>query len=256
MTARELQIDAAYTGLPELAHGGYVAGLLTAALPADSARVRLRRPVPAGRALRIERPGPGHAELHDETGLLAEAVAAEVLLHVPAPVDPAEARAATSRFPGAAHHPIPSCLVCGTAHDDGLEVFPGPVSGRAMVAASWTPAAGHARGDGALPLELVSAALDCPQLWALMIHAEPASSERVVSSVIEARFERPVRAGEPHVVMAWPMGRDGRRRLAGAAILGPDGELCAAGRQTAVAVDGWGVPLGRDQWSAERLAGA
>ena len=39
-------------------------------------------------------------------------------------------------------------------------------------------------------------------------------------------------------------------------ILGPDGELCAAGRQTAVAVSGWGVPLGRDHWSAERLAGA
>ena len=256
MRARELLIDPARAGLPELAHGGYVAGVLTAALDADSTRVRLRRPVPTGRPLRIERPGPAQAELHDGDALLAEAVAADVLLHLPAPVDHAEAQAATARFPGAAHHPIPTCLVCGTGHEDGLGVFPGPVSGRAMVAASWTPPAGHARRDGTLPLELVSAALDCPQLWALMVHAEPASSERVVTSELEARFERPVRAGEPHVVIGWPMGRDGRRRLAGAAILGPDGQLCAAGRQTAVAVSGWGVPLGRDHWSAERLAGA
>jgi hypothetical protein len=256
MAASELRIDAAYTGLPELAHGGYVAGLLAAALAADSARVRLRRPVPAGLRLRLERPAPGQAELHDGTDLLAEAAAADVLLHVPAPVGAAEARAASRRFPGAVHHPFPTCFVCGTEHETGLGVFPGPVSGRAMVAASWTPPAAHARRDGTLPPELVLAALDCPQLWALMVHAEPASSERVVTSVIEARFERPVRAGVPHVVMGWPVGRDGRRRLAGAAILGPDGGLCAAGRQTAVAVDGWGVPLGRDQWSAERLAGA
>ena len=256
MDTRELLIDAAYAGLPELAHGGYVAGVLTAALGADSTRVRLRRPVPVDRPLRIERPGPGHAELHDGDGLLAEGVAAEVLLHLPAPVGRAEAAAATARFPDAAHHPFPTCLVCGTAHAGALGIFPGPVSGRAMVAASWTPAARHARPDGALPLELVSAALDCPQIWALMVHAEPASSERVVTSELEARFERPVRAGEPHVVIGWPMGRDGRRRLAGAAILGPDGQLCAAGRQTAVAVSGWGVPLGRDHWSAARLAGA
>ena len=256
MGTRELHIDAAYAGLPELAHGGYVAGVLTAALEADSTRVRLRRPVPVDRPLRIERPGPGHAELHDGDDLLAEGVAADVLLHLPAPVGRAEAAAATARFPAAPHHPVPTCLVCGTAHEGALGIFPGPVSGRALVAASWTPAARHARPDGTLPPELVAAALDCPQLWALMVHAEPASSERVVTSQLETRIERPVRAGEPHVVIAWPMGRDGRRHLAGAAITGPDGELCAAGRQTAVAVSGWGVPLGRDHWSAARLAGA
>jgi hypothetical protein len=53
-------------------------------------------------------------------------------------------------------------------------------------------------------------------------------------------------AGEPHVVMGWPIGRDGRRWLAGAAILAPDGSLCAAGRQTAAVVAGWGIPLGRE----------
>ena len=61
----QLVIDAAYDGLPELAHGGYVAGLLTASLGADSSRVRLRRPVPSARALHLERPAADHVELRD-----------------------------------------------------------------------------------------------------------------------------------------------------------------------------------------------
>jgi len=103
----QLVIDSAYAGLPEFAHGGYVAGLLTAALGADSSRVRLRRPVPAARALRLERPDPGHVELHDDAGPLADGLDADVWLDVPEPVSPSEALAASRRFPGAAHHPFP-----------------------------------------------------------------------------------------------------------------------------------------------------
>jgi hypothetical protein len=106
------------------------------------------------------------------------------------------------------------------------------------------------------PRELVCAALDCPQLWALMVHAPATSRERVVTVVLETRIEQRVTAGEPHVVIAWPIGRDGRHRLAGAAILGPRGELCATGRQTAAVVDGWGVPLGRDHWAAPQRVAA
>ena len=86
MRRSELVIDSEYAGLPELAHGGYVAGLLTAGLAADSSRVRLRRPVRTTRALRLERSGPGHVELRDDAGLLADGVDADVLLEVPEPV--------------------------------------------------------------------------------------------------------------------------------------------------------------------------
>ncbi len=256
MAAGELRIDPGRAGLPELAHGGFVAGMLSAALAAGSTHVRLRRPVPTGHALRIVRPAPGLAELHDGAGLLADAVATDVLIQVPPLVTTEEARAASHRFPGAAGHPIPGCLVCGPAHPDGLHVTPAPVSGRAVVAAHWVPSAGHAGPDGTLPPELVSAALDCPQLWALMAHVPPATSDRVVTSVLETRLDAPVRAGVPHVVIGWPIGRDGRRWLAGAAIAGPDGELCAVGRQTAAVVGGWGVPLGRDHWSSAPVATA
>ena len=41
------------------------------------------------------------------------------------------------------------------------------------------------------------------------------------------RIDRPVVAGEEHVVMAWPVGADGRKRRAGAAVLRADGEMLA-----------------------------
>jgi hypothetical protein len=252
----QLVIDAAYAGLPDLVHGGYVAGVLTSALATDSSRVRLRRPVPTGRALRLERPGPGHVELSDDGGLLADGVAADVLLDVPEPAGRAEARSASLRFPGTTRHPFPGCVVCGPGHPHGLRVFPGPVSGRAIVAAHWVPPEQLADDRGELPKELVSAALDCTQLWAMMVHAPPATSDRVVTAVIETRLEQPVAAGAPHVVIGWPIGRDGRRWLAGAAVFGPRGELCAAGRQAAAVVSGWGVPLGRDHWAAPPVATA
>jgi hypothetical protein len=252
----QLVIDAAYDGLPDLAHGGYVAGVLTGALAADSSRVRLRRPVPSARALRLERPGPGHVELYDGAQLVADGFEAEVLLEVPEPVAPTEAKAASRRFPGAAHHPFPGCVCCGPEHPRGLRVFPGPVSGRGIVAAHWLPPEQLAGDRGELPPALVCAALDCPQIWALMLHAPVATSDRVVTAVLETRLEQPVLAGEPHVVVAWPLGRDGRRWLAGAAVFGPAGELCAAGRQTAAVVRGWGVPLGRDHWATPPVATA
>jgi hypothetical protein len=256
MPPRQLRIDAAYTGIPEIAHGGYVAGILTAALATDSSRVRLRRPVPSARALRLEHPGPGAVELHDGAELLADGEETDVQIHVPEPIAPAEALAASRRFPGLAHHPFPGCLCCGTEHARGLRIFPGPVSGRGLVAAHWVPPEQHADDRGELPVELVCAALDCPQLRALMVHAPATTSDRVVTSMLETRLEQPVAAGEPHIVIGWPIGRDGRRWLAGAAIFGPSGELCAAGRQTAAVVGGWGVPLGRDHWATPPAATA
>ena len=253
---RPLVIGPAYAGLPEIAHGGYVAGVLTAALAADSSRVRLRRPVPTARTLRLEQPDPVHVELHDGAGLLADGVDVDVLLQVPEPVSADEAAAASRRFAGASQHPFPACLCCGPAHPGGLGVFPGPVSGRRVVAALWVPPVSLAGDRGELPRELVTAALDCPQLWALMVHVPPATADRVVTTVLETRLEHPVVAGAPHVVLAWPIGRDGRTWLAGAAIFGPGGELCAAGRQTAAVVGGWGVPLGRDHWAVAPVAAA
>jgi tryptophan synthase alpha subunit len=45
-------------------------------------------------------------------------------------------------------------MCCGPAHPGGLRIFPGPVSGRALVAALWEPPARLAGERGELPREL------------------------------------------------------------------------------------------------------
>ncbi len=239
-------VDRRYSGLPEIAHGGYLAGVLAGALGGAKAEIRLRRPAPTGRALTLAQAGQELVELRDGEVLLAEAVPAELSLDVPLPATLAEAEAAAKRFPGANGHPVPDCFTCGLRRQEaeGLRIFTGPVIGRRLVAAPWVPVATEpAEASGRVPEELVWAALDCPQLWALIVHLPAGAPDRVVTAALQARLERPVLVGEPHVVIGWPIGRDGCRFLAGAAVFGPDGELCAVGRQAAAPAR-WGVPLG------------
>ena len=244
-------IDHRHEGMPGIAHGGYLGGVLSAALGGGAAEVRLRRPVPAGRPLTLDA-SPGAAELRDGETVLARGRPAELDLDVPLPASFAEAEAAAHHFHGFHAHPFPGCLVCGVerAAGDGLRIFPGPVAGRQLVAAPWVPDPGLAGEDGNVRPELLWAALDCIELWALISHMPPDTPDRVVTASLTARIEGAVVAGEPHVVIGWPMGPDGRGWLAGAAILGPDGEPRVIGRQATVSVAGWGVPLGRDLLAA------
>lgn len=45
-----------------------------------------------------------------------------------------------------------------------------------------------------------------------------------------ARVVSPVAAGEEHVVIAWPIEVDGRKRLAGSAVLNAHGDVLAAAK--------------------------
>jgi hypothetical protein len=239
-------IEERFAGLPGVAHGGYVAGVIGGALGGAGIAVQLRRPAPIGRRLNLEWTGADVVELRDGETLLAEGARDELSLDVPSPVTMAEAEAAAKRFLGFDGHPVPGCLVCGTARrsGDGLRIFPGPVAGRKLVAAPWVPGPESADGADRVPGALASAALDCAQLWALVAHSPPDTPDLVVTAALQTRLERPVLAGRAHVLVGWPIARQGRARLAGAALFGPGGELCAIGRQTAVTAS-WGVPLGR-----------
>lgn len=241
---RNVVFEPRFQGLPEVAHGGYLAGLMAQALGADGVAVRLRRPAATGRRLSLERSENG-AELRDGEAVLAIATPGAPEIVVPPPVSAAEAREASLRFLARDLHPIPNCLVCGTdrAAGDGLRIFPGPVAGRRLVAALWTPGEEIADPDGTVAPGLGSAALDCTQLWALIAHAPPGTRERAVTSELQLRILAPLRAGAPHVVIGWPIERERRAWLAGAAVLGPEGEICLAGLQRAAITD-WGVPLG------------
>ncbi|HEX5608923.1 MAG TPA: hotdog fold domain-containing protein [Solirubrobacterales bacterium] len=237
-------IEDRFQGIPDVAHGGYVAGALAAALDTDSVEVQLRRPIPTGCPLDLKFDGET-LELRDGEALLARASRTALQIETPSPVSFAEAEMAARDFIGADQHPIPGCLVCGTHRHrgDGLRIFPGPVAGRGLVAAPWVPDTTFADDAGHVPGALASAALDCTQLWALIAHAPPGIPDKVVTASLELSLGAPVLAGEPHVVLGWPIGRDGRSWLAGAAVVGPGGEICALGRQRAAITD-WGVPLG------------
>jgi hypothetical protein len=239
-------LESRFRGLPDLAHGGYVAGVMATALGAAEAEIRLRRPVRLGSPVDLSRADEA-VELWDGDTLLARAARTELSLDVPAPVALADAEAASKRFLGRHNHLFPGCFVCGTDRGagDGLRIFPGTVDGRRLVAAPWVPP-----GEGIVPDELVWAAFDCSQLWSLVAHAPADTTDRVVTAALATRIEHPVVAGEMHVVVAWPIGRDDRAWVAGAALFGPAGDLRAVGRQTA-AVATWGVPLSRARWNED-----
>lgn len=237
-----VSIDPRYVGLPGVAHGGYSSGVLAAAVGTRGVEVKLRRPVRVSRPLTRVHANGGHARLLDGDTVLAEAAPTELELRVPRAPTLEQASEAATRYPGVHGHPYPDCFACGPDRHDGhgLRIFPGAVHGRPLVAAPWIPP-GAADGDP-VPLELIWAAFDCAQLWALMVHQRGRHGERAVTASLTGTVERPVRAGVPHVVFAWPLGREGGALRAGAALVDAEGELAAVGVQTAV-IAKWGVPL-------------
>jgi hypothetical protein len=112
------------------------------------------------------------------------------------------------------------------------------------VAAPWTPDANLADASGAVRPEFAWAALDCPQLWALMVSDLGEPEERAVTGTMTARIDSPLQAETAYVVIAWPVRREGRKLIAGAAILSEDGRIMVVGEQRAVVVPGQGVMLG------------
>ena len=208
----------ARAGLPELAHGGYVAGVLAAALAADSARVRLRRPVPtgAGAADRAARARPGGAarrrpgcsptpSRRTSCSTCPEPVApdggAGRLAPVPRARRTTRSRAASLRYPRirtACASPRPGERPRASWPRTGSR--PPAHAGRDGVAA-----AGAGQRRARLP---AAVGADGPRA---------AGDARTASSPPCSRrgSSAPVRAGVPHVVMGWPIGRDGRRWLAG-----------------------------------------
>ena len=216
-----------YNGPPDSANGGYTCGLVAHALRGD-VEVTLRRPPPLG----VELDLVDGRLLHGDD-VVAEARAARVGSQLPEPVSVAEAEAASRRYAGFRAHAYPTCFTCGPARDDGLRVFAGRVAGRdGLVASPWTP-------EAARP-EIVWAALDCPSGWAV----DDFQREGVLLGRMAAHLEGPVAVGEPHVVVGWRIGEEGRKRYAGSALYSASGEPLAWARST------WIVPR-----AAEGLTG-
>ena len=217
MTAESVSIPARFNGPLENGQGGYSAGI-AAGLVGGAAEVTLRRPVPLDTELAVAR-DDGAVQLLDGETLVVEArPMPELEVDVPRAVTPEEARRASEGYRGLEDGPFSRCFVCGLGREDAFGVFAGEVEGREVVASPWTPPPWSANADGNVLPEFVWAVLDCPTFFAAYLGQELPMS---VLGRLTARIDAPVRAGEEHVVMAWPLER--RRPQAPRRSCGPVG---------------------------------
>jgi hypothetical protein len=198
--------------------------------------VTLRRPPPLGRELVVAGGDDGGVRLLDGADVVAEARPATLDLDAPsAAVAFAEARAATRRPDDFPDHPFRMCFGCGPDRDpaEAVRILAGPVPGRdGLFAAAWTPPVALAGPDGLLPPEMSWVALDCPS----SAPVEPPGSGVHVLGRLTARVAAPLRAGEEHVVVAWALGREGRKGYGASAVLDADGVVRAIGRAVWIAL--------------------
>lgn len=213
-----------FRGPPDSANGGYACGLLGTRLEA-AARVRLNLPPPLDEPLTVRPATGGHLTLLHGRAVVAEGVAATPHVEIPAPVGIETAERAATRYRWTTGHPFPGCFVCGPERHagDGLRIFPGPVAGRAIVAAPWTPDATVCDASGHVHPEILWAALDCPS-WFGVLEFEAAAGLALLGQMTARILRRPA-LGEPCVVTGWSRGRDGRKLYGGAALFTGTGVL-------------------------------
>jgi hypothetical protein len=217
-----LTIDARFNGPDGSANGGYTCGRIAQLLD-GRAEVTLRSPPPLERALVVERDGD-RLLIRDGETLVAEARPGSAELDVPQAPTWEEAQEAAARYPGFAEHAFPRCFVCGPERGpgDGLRVFAGPLGDRRF-AATWVPSE--------VRPELVWAALDCPGAIAVGF---PDRGETLLGRFAVTIDELP-EPNERCVVLAWPLGEDGRKLYAATALYGQGGRPLAKARATWIA---------------------
>lgn len=222
----ELTIPARFNGPPTSANGGYTCGRVAELVGGEVVEVSLRSPPPLDTPLAVVREGD-RVELRDGETLVAEGGPSDLLLDMPDAVPASEVAAAQEegRALWARGHPFPTCVVCGPAREDGLGIFPSPLPGRdGLFGACWTPDA--SAGDW-VPTELVWGALDCPTSAPV---ANFGDGPAMVLASLTARLGCPIRPGEPHTILSWPLDEDGRKHWAAAALYDSEGVLTCASR--------------------------
>ncbi len=225
----ELTIPAHFNGPPTSGNGGYTCGRVAELVGAEVAEVSLRSPPPLDTPLRVVRDGERVELKHGET-MVAQGAPSELLLDVPdaVPGDEVAAAVEAGRARWEAHHPFPTCVVCGPERDDGLGIVPAALPERdGLFGACWTPDASTGDDDGSVRPELVWGALDGPTSAPV---ANFGDGPPMVLASLTARIGCPVRAGEPHTILSWALDEEGRKHWAAAALYAPDGVLMCASR--------------------------
>jgi hypothetical protein len=246
----ELVIDIRCEGIPGVSLGGYLAGIAAKEL-GPSAAVTLMKAVPPGSEVTLER-SESQVVLRFDGEIAATAAPAQLQTTAPAPVAAEEAERASTRYPGFNHHFFPNCFTCGPNRlsGDGLRIFPGPVEGRPVVATRWQPPPSVWQADRTVASEFLWAALDCPAIWGQVVHGGGEPDDRAVSGRLALHQHAPVRGDATSIVVGWPIERQGRKIIAGAAILSESGQLLAEARQTMIITQA-GVPMSLAAWARD-----
>jgi len=234
--APELIIPSRFRGPSDSGNGGYVCGRIAAYVDGP-VTVTLHRPPPLDTPMTVEPGGDGTARVRHGDVLIAEATAAAyppglLAPEIPDLVSMSEACQSAGRARYFQDPFFPECFVCGPNRGlgDGLRIFPGPVPGRMLWAAPWTPDSSIAGADARVRPEMVWAALDCPS----GIAAAEGASLDADTAIVLGRMTASVAAlpmfGDQCRVIAWPDGGSGRKLTAGSVLLGPGGEVLAVAR--------------------------
>lgn len=235
----ELVIPSRFCGPDGSGNGGYVCGRI-AAYADGPLTVTLRRPPPLAAPMTVEPADNGSLFVRHGGTLIAEATVppGPLAVKVPDPASLADARRSAGRARYFQDPLYPRCFTCGPSRSpgDGLRVFPGPVPGRTLWAAPWTPDSSVAGQDGRVRPEVAWAALDCPGGIAAAEHARIGPETAIVLGQLTASLTTLPAPGDQCRVIAWPEGRDGRKLTAGSALLGPGGEVLAVARTVWVTV--------------------
>ena len=232
---KTVTIDRRYCGPPGSGNGGYVCGITALALTDGAAEVRLRRPPPLDRPLRVER-SDGAVALYDGDDLVSDGRPVALDLNVPDPVPFEEAVKAADAFDLDAYrtgHAFPRCFTCGPDRDadDGLRLFPASAGrGDGVNVWPWVPGASLIDASGAVDAAVVWAALDCPSGFAWFGLPE-LTGPVVLAGMTAVVYQRPS-PGDRLVAGGWPIAAEGRKLHAGSVIWSDDGEVVAANSAT------------------------
>jgi hypothetical protein len=236
-----------FRGPPHSGNGGYVAGVIADALMrsqqvnnalADGPiEVTLRAPTPLDRALPvIYSSDVGTLRVVDDDTLIAEAKVVSLELAVPIPVSWQEAMQAREYsyslpmgehpfFEGIRRGAHPVCFCCGAEPPvtESLHVYSAAVKNNEQVAAAWIPHACFADETGYIRPEFLWTALDCPGQMAWRAR----DVRTGMLGRLTAHIDKRVRASERCVVIGWTIANEGKKYLAGTALVNEANELCA-----------------------------